>query len=48
VLDLEDKNSYFDTFYLKENIIGEQSFLASFVTDFDFGAFSELSRSVIA
>jgi hypothetical protein len=48
VLDLENKNSYFNTFYLKENIIGEQPFLAPFVPDFNFGAFSELSRSVIA
>jgi hypothetical protein len=48
VPDLRDKNSYLNTLYLKENIIREQPFLASFVTDFDFGAFSKLSKSVIA
>jgi hypothetical protein len=48
VLDLGNKNSYFNTLYLKENIIREQLFLASFVTDFDFGVFFKLSRSVIA
>jgi hypothetical protein len=47
VPDLRDKNSYFNTFYLKENIIREQLFLAFFVPDFDFGAFSKLSKSVI-
>jgi hypothetical protein len=47
MLDLRDKNSYFNTFYLKENIIKGQPFLAPFVTDFDFGVFLKLSRSVI-
>jgi hypothetical protein len=46
--DLRDKNSYPNTFYLEENIIREQPFLASFVTDFNFGAFLKLSKSVIA
>jgi hypothetical protein len=48
VPDLRNKNSYLNTFYLEENIIRGQPFLASFVTDFDFGAFFELSGSVIA